>query len=200
MQRSSHDFYLISITTSYYIWFLVSNLFLFHFLIPIFPSSACWLYAAVPLRTPFGSSWGPTCYAYGLQWFCRRPRTGDRGPEVSWNTSNRGIFQLLIWLPMRYNPREGENYGKLPTLAKYHFFPCWTIFASLPNLEDTFSHSPLMRFHAAVESENRNVCFLWFCFIPECQEKPQTFCGVWRPNFIRLHSETSYICSGFIQI
>ena len=95
----------------------------------------------------------------------------------------------------------GENYGKFFEIGKVpHFSPCWRIFASLRNLEDTFSHSPLMRFHAPVESENRNVCFLSFCFIPGCQKKPQTFCGVWRPNFIRLHSETSYICSGFIQI
>ena len=123
MQRSSHDFYLISITTSYYIWFLVSNLFLFHFLIPIFPSSACWPYAAVPLRTPFGSSWGPTCYAYGLQWFCRRPRTGDWGPEVSWNTSNWGIFQLLFWLPMRYTIQGRGKLWKIAEIGKVPFFP-----------------------------------------------------------------------------
>ena len=180
MQRSSHYFYLISITTSYYIWFLVSNLFLFHFLIPIFPSLACWPCAAVPLRTPFGSSWGPTCYAYGLQWLCRRPRTGDWGPwgpEVSWNTSNWGIFQLLFWWPMRYTIQGRGNYGKFFEIGKVpHFFPpCWRIFASLRNLKDTFSHFPLMRFHAPVESENRNVCFLSFCFIPGCQKKASNF-------------------------
>ena len=37
------------------------------------------LWSRFDLRTPFGSSWGPTLYACGLHWFSRRPRTGT-GP------------------------------------------------------------------------------------------------------------------------
>ena len=44
-------------------------------------------------RTPFGSSWGPTCCAYGLPWFCRRPRPGHRADR---HRKNWGIFRKTI--------------------------------------------------------------------------------------------------------